>query len=35
MGRYLLLWEVDKTRTPIDPKERGTGFSLLTEMVKK
>jgi hypothetical protein len=35
MGKYLMLWEVDKTKTPIDPKERGAGFTFLLDMVKK
>ena len=35
MGRYLYLWEIDRTRIPVDPKERGTGFSMLLEMVKQ
>ena len=35
MGKYLLLWEVDKTRIPVDPKERGTGWKALMDMVKK
>ena len=35
MGKYLLLWEVDRTRLPVDPKERGVGFSMLLEMVKQ
>jgi hypothetical protein len=35
MGRYLILWEVDQTKIPIDPKERGTGYSLLMAMVRK
>ncbi len=35
MGRYLLLWEIDRTRVPVDRKERGTGFNMLLEMVKQ
>ena len=35
MGKYLLLWEMDQTRTPIDPKERGTGSKALMDMVKQ
>jgi len=34
MGKYLLLWEMDQTRIPIDPKERGTGWKALMDMVK-
>lgn len=26
MARYLLLWEIDQTKIPINPKERGTGW---------
>ena len=26
MGRYLYLWEIDRTKIPVDPKERGVGF---------
>ena len=35
MGKYLLLWEVDWTKIPMDPKERGAGFNMLLEMVKQ
>ena len=35
MGKYLVLWEVDQTRVPVDAKERGTAWSLLMAMVKK
>ena len=35
MGKYLVLWEVDRTRVPVDPKERGAAWGLLMEMVKK
>ena len=35
MGKYLLLWEVDKTRVPTDPKERGAGWGLLMAMVRQ
>lgn len=35
MGRYLALWEVDQTKIPIDPKERGEGWSLLMAMVRQ
>ncbi|MFO7667212.1 MAG: hypothetical protein R6V76_11365 [Desulfobacterales bacterium] len=35
MGKYLLLWEIDKTRLPVDPKERGVGWTILMEMVKQ
>ena len=35
MGRYLTIWEVDQTKIPIDPKERGEAWSLLMAMVKQ
>ena len=35
MGKYLLLWEVDWTKVPVSPKERGVGFNMLLEMVKQ
>jgi hypothetical protein len=35
MGKYLVLWEVDQTKIPIDPKERGEAWGLLMAMVKQ
>ncbi len=35
MGRYLLLWEVDQSRVPVDAKERGRAWSLLMDMVRQ
>ena len=35
MGKYLVLWEVDQSRVPVDAKERGGAWSLLMEMVKQ
>jgi hypothetical protein len=35
MGKYLYIWEIDRTKIPLDPKERGVGFSMLLEMVKQ
>ena len=35
MAKYLILWEVDQTKIPIDPKERGDGWSLLMAMVRQ
>ena len=35
MGKYLLLWEVDRARIPTDPKERGAGWGLLMAMVRQ
>ncbi|MFX0140701.1 MAG: hypothetical protein ACFFDN_44090 [Candidatus Hodarchaeota archaeon] len=34
MGKYLILWEVDQTKIPIDRKERGMGWSGLINLVK-
>ena len=35
MGRYLVMWEVDQSRVPVDAKERGGAWSLLMEMVRE
>jgi len=35
MGKYLVLWEVDQTKIPMDPKERGEGWSMLMAMVRQ
>ncbi|MBM3120372.1 MAG: hypothetical protein FJ022_07850 [Chloroflexi bacterium] len=35
MAKYLVLWEVDQSRVPVDAKERGGAWSLLLEMVKQ
>src|SRR4030042_2115422 len=35
MGKYLLLWEIDTTKVPVSPKERGAGWNALMEMVKQ
>ena len=35
MGRYLVHWEVDQTKIPIDPKERGEGWGVLMAMVRQ
>jgi len=35
VARYLLLWEVDQTKIPVSPKERGTGWNMLLEIVKQ
>jgi hypothetical protein len=32
---YLTLWEVDRTRIPVDPKERGTGWAGLMHLVRQ
>ena len=35
MGTYLALWEMDQTKIPIDPKERGEAWGLFMAMVKQ
>ena len=35
MGKFLLLWEIDQTKVPIDRKERGAGLGALLDMVKQ
>jgi hypothetical protein len=35
MGKYLVFWEVDQTKVPIAPQERGAGWSALMSMVKQ
>ena len=35
MGKYLVLWEVDQSRVPVDAKERGAAWGLMMEMVRK
>jgi hypothetical protein len=35
MGKYLMLWEVDQTKVPVSPQERGTGWGALLDMVKQ
>jgi hypothetical protein len=35
MGRYLVIWEVEKTYVPIDPKERAESYALLMAMTKQ
>ena len=35
MGKYLVLWEVDQTKIPVDPKQRGEGWSFLMAMVRQ
>ncbi len=35
MGKYLLIWEIDRTKLPVSPKERGAGWNALMEMVKQ
>jgi hypothetical protein len=35
MGKYLYIWEIDRTKIPVNQKERGDGFKMLLEMVKQ
>ncbi len=35
MARYLYLWEIDVTKIPIDPKERGNTWGLLLDVVRQ
>jgi hypothetical protein len=35
MSKYLLIWQMDPARIPADPKERGTGWSILMSLIKK
>jgi hypothetical protein len=35
MGRYLILWDFDRTRIPVNLKERGVGLNMLVELVKQ
>ena len=35
MGKYLVLWEIDTTRIPVSPKERGTGWNALMGLIKQ
>ena len=34
MGKFFLKWRLDTSRIPIDPQERGAGWTLLMNMVK-
>lgn len=35
MGKYLLLWEIDPTRVPVDRKERAAAWGSQIELVKQ
>jgi hypothetical protein len=35
MAKYLLLWEIDTTKIPVSPKERGAGWKSQIEMIKQ
>jgi hypothetical protein len=34
MAKYLILWEIDPARVPVNAKERGTAWLTMVEMVK-
>lgn len=35
MGKYLVLWEVDQTKIPDDPEERGIAWGLFMGMIQE
>ena len=35
MGKYLVIWELDHSKIPIDPKERGAAWQMFMGMVKQ
>ena len=35
MGKYLVLWEMDQSRIPADPKERGAAWMAFLGLVKQ
>ncbi len=35
MGRYLVRWEIDWSKIPINPKERAEGWAALVEVAKQ
>ena len=35
MGRYLVLWEADESKIPVDPKERQDSWLLAIEATKQ
>jgi len=35
MGKYLVLWEIDQTKIPVDPKERKDTWSLFMAVVRQ
>ncbi|MFX0019462.1 MAG: hypothetical protein ACFFAK_17800 [Promethearchaeota archaeon] len=35
MGKYLVLWEIDWSKIPLDRKERGMGWNGLLALVKR
>ncbi len=35
MPKYLLLWEVDSSKAPVNPKERGAAWTGMLNMIKQ
>ena len=35
MGRYLVLWEADESKIPVDPKERQDGWLMALEAARQ
>ena len=35
MGKYILLWEADESKIPVDAAERQVGWQMATEMVRQ
>ena len=35
MGKYLVLWEMDESKIPVDPKARGSAWQNLIDLVKQ
>jgi hypothetical protein len=35
MGKYLIIWELDHSKIPVDPKERGAAWQMFMNMVKQ
>ena len=35
MAKYLVLWELNRSLAPVDPKERGAAWLVMTEMIKQ
>ena len=35
MPKYLIIWEIDSTRTPINPKERGKMWTQMLNLIQQ
>jgi hypothetical protein len=35
MPKFMAFWKIDQSKIPIDPKERGEGWSMLMAMVRQ